>query len=222
VYAGISVFSGDGITINAGASDTVILRGLTINNQGSTGSGIRCTTGGTLHIEVSVVNGFNLGGYGVVFGSSGSLEVKDSINESQRRGYRCRWLRLRQVDNVRLERNGDGLDVEGGSRATVTNSLASGNTDSGFFAESFSAGAPAELNIENCVASNNSFGIFASRISNGDGVITVRVSNSTVTDNRFGLVTNGGATAAILSRTNNTVEGNGTDTSGNIGSYTAK
>src|SRR5215469_15253791 len=34
VTAGISVFSGDGIDINAGASDTVILRGLTINNQG--------------------------------------------------------------------------------------------------------------------------------------------------------------------------------------------
>jgi hypothetical protein len=40
VYAGISVFSGDGITINAGGSDTVILRGLTVNNQGSNGNGI--------------------------------------------------------------------------------------------------------------------------------------------------------------------------------------
>jgi len=34
VTAGISVFSGDGIDINAGASDIVILRGLTINAQG--------------------------------------------------------------------------------------------------------------------------------------------------------------------------------------------
>src|SRR5260370_42406683 len=40
VYAGISVFSGDGIDINAGASDIVILRGLTGNNQGSSGSGL--------------------------------------------------------------------------------------------------------------------------------------------------------------------------------------
>jgi hypothetical protein len=35
VYAGISVFSGDGIDINAGSTDTVILRGLTVENQGS-------------------------------------------------------------------------------------------------------------------------------------------------------------------------------------------
>jgi hypothetical protein len=35
VTAGISVFSGDGISINAGGSDTIILRGLTVNNQGA-------------------------------------------------------------------------------------------------------------------------------------------------------------------------------------------
>src|SRR5690348_12464365 len=38
VYAGISVFSGDGIDIHAASTDAVILRGLTINNQGSPGS----------------------------------------------------------------------------------------------------------------------------------------------------------------------------------------
>src|SRR5215472_3306097 len=56
VYAGISVFSGDGITITAGGSDTVILRGLTLNNQGSTGTGIICTMVGTLHIESCVAS----------------------------------------------------------------------------------------------------------------------------------------------------------------------
>jgi len=33
VYAGISVFTGDGIDIQAGSSDTVIVRGLTVNDQ---------------------------------------------------------------------------------------------------------------------------------------------------------------------------------------------
>src|SRR5215469_6005800 len=59
VYAGISVFSGDGIDINAGPTDTVILHGLTINNQGGTGSGIVFTAGGALHVENCVVNGFS-------------------------------------------------------------------------------------------------------------------------------------------------------------------
>src|SRR5215472_10738671 len=56
VYAGISVFSGDGIDINAGASDIVILHGLTINNQGSSGSGAVFNTGGALQVEACVIN----------------------------------------------------------------------------------------------------------------------------------------------------------------------
>src|SRR5215467_2941533 len=31
IYAGVSVFSGDGITVNAGSSDVVVLRGLTVS-----------------------------------------------------------------------------------------------------------------------------------------------------------------------------------------------
>src|SRR6266568_4863825 len=34
VYAGISVFSGAGITVSAGASDVVVIRGLTLNGLG--------------------------------------------------------------------------------------------------------------------------------------------------------------------------------------------
>src|SRR5215831_8467973 len=80
VTAGISVFSGDGIDINAGGSDTIILRGLTVNNQGSTGNGIVFNTGGTLHIESCVVSGFsNYASVGVAFFGAGNLEVKDSI-----------------------------------------------------------------------------------------------------------------------------------------------
>src|SRR5262252_4604757 len=58
VTAGISVFSGDGIDINAGPSDTVILRGLTINNQGGAGNGIVFTSGLRLQVESCAVSGF--------------------------------------------------------------------------------------------------------------------------------------------------------------------
>ena len=78
VYAGVSVFSGNGITITAGGSDTVILRGLTVNNQGSSGSGIVFNTGHTLHIENCAVNGFSITGFssGVFFNGAGELEVR--------------------------------------------------------------------------------------------------------------------------------------------------
>jgi hypothetical protein len=40
VEAGIAVASGDGITINAGPSDVVNLRGLTLTGASSSGNGI--------------------------------------------------------------------------------------------------------------------------------------------------------------------------------------
>ncbi|HWX42136.1 MAG TPA: right-handed parallel beta-helix repeat-containing protein [Blastocatellia bacterium] len=217
VYAGLSVFSGDGIDINAGPTDTVILRGLTLNNQGSLGHGVVCNGASSLRIEGCVINGF--GGFGVNFLSSGSLEVKDSIL----RGNNVIVVNGKGtgvVEHCRLETNGEGLDVIGGSRATVRNSLASGN-NTGFDATSPNGAGAAELNIENCVVSNSFFGITASRTPTG-GAATVRVSNSTVTDNNFGLATSGSGPVTILSRGNNTVEGNVTDKQGMVGSYTAK
>ena len=76
------------------------------------------------------------------------------------------------------------------------------------------------FNVESCtVSSNSGAGVFAQGTSTG--VTTIRISNSMVTDNMIGLAS-GASPAAVLSRGNNTVEGNGTDTSGTIGSYTAK
>jgi hypothetical protein len=226
VYAGISVFGlSDGIDINAGASDTVILRGLTINSQGSTGSGIVFTAGGTLHIENCVVNGFSgsTTSSGVSFNGAGNLEVKDSIIRGNLIGIFVHPLSgtaVAAIDQVRLETNSEpGLAVREGSRVTVRNSIASRNLDG--FAAISATSADAELNIENCVASNNEGGILAE--SFGTGAVTVRVSNSTVTGNTsFGLENSTGSPAVILSRGNNTVEGNTTNTVGTIGSYTAK
>jgi hypothetical protein len=223
VYAGISVFSGDGITINAGATDIVILRGLTINNQGSTGNGIVVNTVGTLHVEGCVVNGFSHPdlGTGIVFLAGATLEVKDSILRGNQNGIMVlttSGTAHAAVDNVRMEGNiTNGLFAREGSEVTVRNSLASGN-GVGLIAQSFSA-ANAELDIENCAASNNGTGIVASSFSTG--VATVRVSNSTVTHNGTGLA-NLGAPAVLLSRGNNTVEGNVATTFGTIGSYSAK
>jgi hypothetical protein len=119
---------------------------------------------------------------------------------------------------VHLEFDGDGLVVADGAIVTVRNSVASGNV-SGFFVLSTTS-LSAEMNVENCVASDNSVsGVRA--ITTSTGIATARVSNSTVTDNHFGLH-NLGPMSVMLSRGNNTVEGNTTNTSGTIGSYTPK
>jgi hypothetical protein len=220
VYAGISVFFLDGIDINAGVSNTVILRGLTVNNQGGGGSGIVFKSGGTLHIEGCVINGFSSGG-GVLFQADARLEVKDSIIRGNGTGISVSPPSgaSATIDHVRLEGNASGLIAADHSAVTISDSVASGNGDG---LDCFtSTSASAELNVENCVSSNNTgSGIRAQ--SNFTGVATVRVSNSTVTNNSFAGLRSLGSPAVLLSRGNNTVEGNATDTMGTIGSYGAK
>ena len=60
IYGGISVFAGDGVTINMpAATDKVVLQGLTINNQGSGTNGINFTGAGRLEVTRTHVSGFN-------------------------------------------------------------------------------------------------------------------------------------------------------------------
>jgi hypothetical protein len=110
------------------------------------------------------------------------------------------------VDRCRLERNQWGLIANPGGLASVRRSVASGNVDAGFQIQG------GELNIERCVTANNAFGVFS-----WSG--TMRVSNTTITDNTAGGVSVVGG--SILSRTNNTLEGNGSNGSF-TGTFSAK
>jgi hypothetical protein len=60
--AGIHAGSGNGVTINAGAGDSVHLRGLTIEGLGSGANGILLNTGGNLEIENCVIRNFSKAG----------------------------------------------------------------------------------------------------------------------------------------------------------------
>src|SRR5215471_12167084 len=142
VTAGISVFSGDGIDINAGASDTVILRGLTVNNQGSGGSGIVFKSGGTLHVEGCVANGFSASS-GIAVTAPGNIFVfvTDTIARGNLHGFSvdatASGLASVALDHVHLDGNGaDGLILSATGagvsvNAAIRNSSASGNTDQG-------------------------------------------------------------------------------------------
>jgi hypothetical protein len=224
VYAGITVTSGDGISIS-GAADSVVLRGLTVINQGSTGSGIVFSSSfGTLHVENCVVSGFCVGppsSAGLAFVGGGRLEVADSTFRHNVHGILVQpaaGTASGTIERVIARENaGAGVNVREGASITVRDSVCSSNID-GFQALSETAAA-AELNIENCLASENTVGVASS--GNATGTARVRLSNSTVTNNfNFGILV--ASPAVFLSRGNNTVEGNATDISGTVGSYSAK
>jgi hypothetical protein len=61
VYAGMTVSSGDGVVINAGTNDVVILRGLTIMGSTTGANGIDVLNAGTVHVEHCTIRGFSSG-----------------------------------------------------------------------------------------------------------------------------------------------------------------
>ena len=214
VYAGISVFSGDGIDVNAASSDVVTLHGLTVNNQGSSGSGIVCNTAGTLRIESCIVRGFNVFGLGVGFFSAGNFLIKDSIISD------CGSAVLIEpfsgaasvsLDHLSVDNCGFGVFIQS-NRTTAVGVIRDSSvmgSDTGIIMGANGAGALALLDIERCVISNGGHGLESGQDSGG--VTAMSISNCVITHNsNAGFVVLTGAT--IFSRGNNTIGGNGPNT----------
>ena len=77
--AAIEAPAGNGITINAGAGDSVHLRGLTITGLGSGSDGITFHSGGNLEIENCIVRNFGNNGIAIAPTTSSSFTVSNTI-----------------------------------------------------------------------------------------------------------------------------------------------
>ena len=219
IVAFVHPSSGTAVSILAGSTDSVILRGLVLSV--GAGDGINAGTVGELHVENCVIDGFVRG---IEFQASGKLFVLDTIiRNSSAQGIEIHpssGTAVAAIERCRLEKNQDGLEVSaltgGVAKASIKESFASGQSDTGLRADADSVGT-AELNIENCLVANNVNGIFGFA---NVGMALVRVSNTTVTDNTgtgVHFVGNG----QVVTRGNNTVEGNATNGTF-AGTFTAK
>lgn len=216
VLGGIQTGSGTAITVNAGASDKIVLRGLTIDGSGTGGTGISFVAAGALHIENCTINNFNV--YGIHFApnSSSKLYVRDTIitnNGSattgggvfiQPTGTGSARAIFNQVNiaNNYFGLRADGAVSTGGINITVQGGSASGNTQSGIIAVS---GATATwVMVNGTSVSNNGFGVRA----DGAGAL-FHLGNTTVAGNGTGMSAINGGT--LLSYGNNHVDGNTVD-----------
>jgi hypothetical protein len=209
IYAGVSATSGVAVAINAGASDVVTLRGLTLNGQGGT-DGIDFNSGGALSIESCLISGFSTKGIFVSAAPSTSSVSDTTVRDCGFEGMSVHVASVQaSIDHCRFENNPFGFFALSSARASLRDSVISGSS-------SIAAGAQfgGELDIEDCLIANNG----GTGIDSDLGGAVVRVSDTTVTDNGTGLVF---GTGTLLSRGNNTVEGNGTNGSFS-GSFSAK
>lgn len=206
--------TGNAITINAGASDNVILRGIALNVGDA--DGLRVNTAGTVHVENCAINGFAF--QGVSFVATGQLFMKDTtVANNAGEGVFIQPASGNatvSMDRCRLDGNiGSGLTLGNNTSVTIRDSVAVGNFRG--FCAGTAVGDTIQLNIERCVSATNFVGIFAANSAN----IKVRVSDTLVNNNSLGLEAQGAG--SILSRVNNTVEGNGS-LQAFSGSYAAK
>jgi len=238
--AGVLVAGTNGITVNAGAGDTVIVRGLQIDGGpiGSNSlSGVRFITGKALEIQNCTIRNFTGGspnGYAVMFTPSASqleeLDISDStfttngqpggtatiggavlIQATGTPNVRASIVRTQMVNNTNGVRVDATLGTGGSVRVTLHDVMINSNANHGITIVTGTSGTKAEAVFDQSQSVNNL----------GDGVIAnganavVYLNNSIVTNNGFnGLVVAGGGTMYTFK--NNVVMGNNNDVSGTV------
>ncbi len=134
--AGLAVSSGDGVTINAGADDTVHLRGLAIEGLGTGTNGIVFNTGGNLEIENCVIRNF----------ANSGIRITPSLSSTF------------SVSNTSVSKNGDGIFVEPTAvivRGTLSKVTANDNSIDGITVSGFGTTGSNKVAIGDSEASNN-------------------------------------------------------------------
>lgn len=214
-HAAILAAGTNGVIVNAPAGSTVTLRNLSINGVGTGVDGIRYIGGDALFVENCVVSNFT--GQGIDGALAGTFVGKVFVKDSIFRKCAGGGIQLTPVlantstitavlDNVRLEANSLGIQVNDRAKATLSNCVVSGNTNQGVFAFANAAAGPVVVNMETCtIASNGSLGIRANNAN-----VNVRLSNVAILNNGAAStdVTGGGI---ITSFVNNRIIGNTPD-----------
>jgi Right handed beta helix region len=180
VYAGISVFSGNGITINT-AGINVVLRGLAINGQGGD-VGVYMTAGSRLTVENCVVA--NLASTGIFVNALATVRISDTT--------------IRDTPN--------GLSFFNGARATVTRAIVSGSSNVGLSAYGTLGDITTTADIADSSFGGNHFGVSADA-SVANAVVRVSVRDSRIAQNTASGMIASAAVGAIgtLTASNNLI-----------------
>lgn len=189
VYAGISVFSGqDGITVSAGPNDLVVVRGLSINNQGGD-IGIRISSGGFVHVESCVINGM----------FSGILMLASTAIE------------LRVLDTIIRASTNNGIDSEAvvaagtGSTLEIARSVFEENADVGIWAIDMARTTISDTIVHGMSASR---GVGVDAIISGIGPVAT-IERTVMSGGDAGLVAHGaGAVNAVVNVSNSIISNN--------------
>ncbi len=186
----------NGITVNAGATDVVILRGLSLTGVGTGLSAIQFNTGAALHVEDCVMNGFTTAAINFTppAATPSMLFVKRVSATNNAGGIIVSQAGQAVISKSNFFNDGVGLDVQNTAKATIHDSVFAGNATAGI-----RTAATAFANMDHGIIAGNLTGVQANGL--------VRLSEVMISHNVTGL-----AGAMVTSFGNNRVTaGNGTD-----------
>jgi hypothetical protein len=218
-FAGVTVASGNGITISAGVNDSVVLRGLTIDGGGIGGNGIVFNSGGNLTIDQCNVQNF-AGSTGAIgngmllqptSGTSKIIITNATVTNNEFVGILYAPLSGTASTGFVIDRVSANNNIQGGivlngnnssgtTTASVSNSIASG----GVFGFDF---LKATASLDASYSFGNQAGVAAQSSA------TLLLGRSVITNNVVG-VQNSAAT--INSYQDNRIAENGTQVQGTI------
>ncbi|MFY9610379.1 MAG: right-handed parallel beta-helix repeat-containing protein [Blastocatellia bacterium] len=200
--AGILASLVNGIIINAGTNDKVIIRSISLNGAGNGLDGIRFLAGKQLSVENVTIIGFT--GQGIdasLPAAGGNLYVKDTNITRCADGITMTvgagGFLVANIDNVRIEgMTSNGIVANAGAFANVRNSSIFNNPTNGL-----QAANGATVNVENTYIAHNGTGV------NSAAGSAFRLSNTTIFNNATG-INAGGSVRGFF---NNRVFGNGVE-----------
>lgn len=188
IYAGITVSSGNGVTVATPASsDRIVLAGLTINDHGSSGHGIDFTGAGRLEVARTRIAGFEPGA-GLhakpAAGGQGRLHVVDASISANSVAV---WIEggatapdtvTAVLERVDVTGNGEGLRVWDFASVVAAESAFTQNFPSGIHTDA-NPGAIVIIAIDRCSVSRNGSGA----VTTGPGTTYMTFTGSTIANN---------------------------------------
>jgi len=192
----LATLGSNGIIINNPAAK-VVLRNLDLEGQGTGNAAINVIAATSVHVEN--VNIVHWASFGINHnpGGAGAQLFLNNVTLRNTLGVQVNNGRA-AINNTRWEAGNKGVFAGANGLVTVRDSIVSGSGE-GFV----TSAASAVINLENCVTTNNTFGITAA--AGG----TVRVSNTDVLSNTNTGMFNDGL-SFIISLGGNSIQGNPT------------
>ena len=212
IYAGVTVFSGAGITVN-GPGIFVLLRGLSISGQGGV-NGINVLDAVRLRIENCVISGMTSDG--ILHGTSGTSElivVETSIRNNQGNGIDFLSAGIVVLDHVRSEDNMfDGLSMlslSNGLEGSITESVLARNGRHGINVQTSTVDSTPHVLVDRSVLEYNGGAGFV--IDGASAFSLASVTRNAIHRNSGdGVRVLGGGGGTLVTVSGNTFDGNNT------------